>query len=427
MAYTIDPNTGQVVWSGPGPDPGIQLPRSLGSATAEQQLGYLQDRAAREAERNAPQLPQLPAYAGSLPRAQQEAILRQQYEMRGLPFPGLPGAPTGGARDWERRGGYTTQTAPTAGGMSDDASAALVDMFARMGAGGGGGGGYRPQFVDTRAAESMLPLTETEAERSAIQSLLDDLAARAGAATTAVRTGWDMVRSANEAAAAKARQMAAEAGPEAARLWTDAANQALRLSAQAAEAMGQFAGMQSVNVSPTRGVQNIAALMAAQAPRAQQLAERLGIISAEDIAAQSRTAAMMGEAYAGEIQRTSIIQAKDALAKHNERVLSRIAANQTAIANMRFQAAQTNAQIANSAAQFAASRAEQIGLSPRQLVEDINLFGTVEFGNIMLADLYGFSPEIAQQIIDGTKNKIIDWAQQQATAELTSRAGRATG
>jgi hypothetical protein len=287
--------------------------------------------------------------------------------------------------------------------------------------------------VDTRFAESVLPLTETPEERAALQAILDDLQARAEAGTTAVRTGWEQVRAVNSAAADKARQMAQEAGPEAARLWIDAANQALTLSSQAAQGLAQFGGMQSVNISPTGGVMNIAALMAAQAPRAQQLAERMGLISAEDIASQARTASMMGEAYAGEIQRTSLIQANNARMAHNERVMSRIASNQQAIAQMRFGASQTNAQIANSAAQFAAQQAAVGSANPRQrireFVEDVETFGTVEGGAALLAQLYGLTPEAAQQIIDGTKSGIIDWARQQGLleAQIAAAAKAARG
>jgi hypothetical protein len=222
--------------------------------------------------------------------------------------------------------------------------------------------------------------------------------------------------------------MAVEAGPEAARLWIDAANQALTLASQAAQGLAQFGGMQSVNISPTGGVMNISALMAAQAPRAQQLAERMGLISAEDIAGQARTASMMGEAYAGEIQRTAIIQANNARMAHNERVMNRISSNQQAIAQMRFGAAQTNAQIANSAAQFAATQAAANSTDPRQrireLVQDIETFGTVQGGADLLAGLYNIPKEVAQQLIDGTKAGIIDWARQQGMLEVQIAAAR---
>ena len=424
MAYEIDPNTGRVVWRGPGEDPGIVLPRSLGQATPERQLGYLQSQAGRMD--TAPDVPQLPRYAQNLSPAQREAILRQQYELAGIPFPEPP-APSG-ARDFERAGAWTSEAPPDAAAPSVDVAGALADLFANMDT-TAAGGGYTPQFIDTSAAEAMLPLTQTAEERAALEQLLADLEGRAAAGVQAVRTGWESVRALNSAAAEKARQLAAEAGPRAASLWIDAANNALALSRQAAEAMGTFAGMQGVNISPTSGVQNIAALMAAQAPRAQALAERLGIISSEDIASQGRTAAMMGEAYAGDITRQALIMANDARVAHNERVMNRIAGNQTAIANMRFQAATANAQMANQAAQFAASRAATAGTpaARRQqvldLAADIEALGTMgDSGIALLAQAYGFDIETARRLIEDTKAGIIDWTTESGIAAATARA-----
>jgi hypothetical protein len=122
---------------------------------------------------------------------------------------------------------------------------------------------------------------------------------------------------------------------------------------------------------------------------------------------------MMGEAYAGEIQRTSLIQANNARMEHNKRVMDRIAANQTQIASMRASAATTNAQIANSAAQFAATQAAAGSNNPRQrireFVEDIETFGTVGNGADLLAGLYGLTSQDAQKLIDDTKSGIVDW------------------
>jgi hypothetical protein len=390
MANGDKPTPGVVDWLGVAP--------ALEEQARQERIAELQRRV--EEMRN--------ALSGTGAGAWERGLLSPPGSFEALP-PNVPRIPPPG-------------TVPTTPAAPIDFSS----IFANMG--GGDGGGYTPQFVDTRFAESILPLTETPEERAALQAILDDLQARAEAGTTAVRTGWEQVRAVNSAAADKARQMAQEAGPEAARLWIDAANQALTLSSQAAQGLAQFGGMQSVNISPTGGVMNIAALMAAQAPRAQQLAERMGLISAEDIASQARTASMMGEAYAGEIQRTSLIQANNARMAHNERVMSRIASNQQAIAQMRFGASQTNAQIANSAAQFAARQAAAGSANPRQrireFVEDVETFGTVKGGAALLAQLYGLTPEAAQQIIDGTKSGIIDWARQQGLLEAQIAAAR---
>lgn len=422
MAYQID-ESGNVVWVGPGPDPGIQLPRSLGQATPEQRLGYLESQLGRRDDR--PDVPQLPRFAGSLSPAEQEAILRRQYELAGLPFPEPP-APSE-ARDWERAGAWTTQAAPDVEAPSADVAAALADLFA--GTTTEAAGGYRPTFIDTSAAEAMLPLEATPQEVAALEQLLADLEGRAAAGIEAVRAGWDSVRQFNTAAAERARQLAADAGPRAAQLWIDAANNALTLSRQAGEALANFAGMQQVNISPTAGVQNIAALIAAQAPRAQALAERLGVISAEDIAAQGRTAAMMGEAYAADVTRQALIMANDARVAHNNRVMDRVAKNQATIANMRFQAGVTNAQIANQAAQFAASQVATAGTpaARRQqvldLAADIEALGTMgESGIALLAQAYGFDTETARRLIEDTKAGIIDWTTESGIAAATARA-----
>jgi len=219
------------------------------------------------------------------------------------------------------------------------------------------GPGYAPSLVDTAAAESLLRYEQTPEERAALDQLLQDLEFRAEAGTAAVRTGWQDVQAINGAAAQKAARMAQQAGPEAARLWIDAANTVLTLSAQAADAMGSIAGMQRVNISPTAGSGRIAALLAAEAPRAQALAERMGLATSEQIASQARTAGMMGEAYAGEIQRTSLIQANNARQAHNTQVFARISEERQLGAQMRFNAATTNAQLLSQAAAQAASKA----------------------------------------------------------------------
>jgi len=281
--------------------------------------------------------------------------------------------------------------------------------------------GYTPSLVDTSAAERMFILEQTPEEQAALDFALADLEARATAGTQAVRQGWSQVQAVNSAAAAKAAEMARNSGPEAAQLWLDAANNALTLAAQAGEVLATTPGMQRVNISPTAGAERISALLAAEAPRAQALAERLGLASAEEIAAQSRTAAMMGEAYAGDIQRTLLIEANGTRQEHNERVLNRIAAERQAVGQMRFQAAQTNAQLLSQAAAQAASgsttnegRRNAVG----NLISDVREFANIDpleseprNGISLLMGLYDWmDAATARGLILGAREGTLDWA-----------------
>lgn len=279
--------------------------------------------------------------------------------------------------------------------------------------------GYSPSLVNTSAAESLLRYEQTPEEQAALDQLLQDLDFRAEAGTTAVRTGFQDVQRINAAAADRAARMAREAGPEAARMWIDAANTVLTLSAQAADVLGSTAGMQSVNVSPTAGSGRIAALLAAEAPRAQALAERMGMATSEQIASQARTAGMMGEAFAGEIQRTSLIQANNARQAHNAQVFARISEERQLGAQMRFNAAQTNAQLLSTAAAAAAAGAtspSQRRDQVRNLVSDVREFANIDplegeprNGIAALMGIYGLDANTARGLIMGARKGTIDW------------------
>jgi len=291
-----------------------------------------------------------------------------------------------------------------------DLSALFADMTPA------GGAGYRPSLVDTRAAEEMFRLYETPEESAALAQLLADLDARGLAGTEAVRGGWSQVQEINSAAAAKAAQMARDAGPEASRLWSEAADAVRNLSAQAAGVLGTTPGMQRVNISPTAGSERIAALLAAEAPRAQQLAERMGMASSEQIAAQARTAGMMGEAYAGEIQRTVLIQANAARQAHNQRVLDRVNAERQAVAQMRFQAATTNAQLLSTAAAAAAAGAKDAPTRRERILEFTNdierlaTFENVADGASLLLQIYpNLNAEEAGRLINSAKQGLLDY------------------
>jgi hypothetical protein len=321
---------------------------------------------------------------------------------------------------WER-----TDTRPTTGPRPSGDGIDLSGLFTDEPA--GAGPGYTPSLVDTAAAEALLRFDQSPEERAALEQLLQDLDFRAEAATTAVRTGWQDVQRINAAAADKAARMAREAGPEAARMWVDAANTVLNLSAQSAAALGSTPGMQSVNISPSAGSDRIAALLAAEAPRARQLAERMGMATSEQIAAQARTAGMMGEAFAGDIQRTALIQASNARSAHNERVLKRISEERQLGAQMRFQAAQTNAQLLSTAAAAAAQGArtpDERRDRVRNLVSDVREFANIDpqsgeprNGIAALMGIYGFDADTARNLILGARQGTLDWAALMRTIE----------
>jgi hypothetical protein len=272
----------------------------------------------------------------------------------------------------------------------------------------------------------LLRYEQTPEEQAALDQLLQDLDFRAEAGTAAVRTGWQDVQRINSAAADKAAQMAREAGPEAARLWIDAANTVLTLSAQAADVLGSTAGMQRVNISPTAGSGSIAALLAAEAPRAQALAERMGLASSEQIAAQARTAAMMGESFAGEIQRTSLIQANNARQAHNAQVLARISEERQLGAQMRFQAATTNAQLLSTAAAAAAADAKDAPTRVKRILElqdTIDRLATYEDSSLaadLLVDAFpGLDKALATELIRSSRAGTLSFQAELATAKDT--------
>jgi len=431
MPYDID-SEGNIVWVEDEPTGGQRVYGLINERTPLGQA-ILANRAAGRPGLLAPPPPGTPAYEESLV-AQEEVPGRLSWEdvSRYVPYSGL----------YSDDLAPTTLSAPQAPApisfsLEDEESLAEALSLA-LGAGdstvtGGGPTGYSPSFVDLTAAEAMLPLTQTPEEEAALQQMLADLQQRGEQGIQAVRSGWEGVRAVNQAAADKARRMAAEAGPEAARLWVDAANNALTFARQTADAFTNMAGMQRVNISPTGGAQNIASLLAAQAPRARSFAERMGLVSAQDIASQARTAAMMGEAYAGEITRTVLQQAQEARAAHNQRVLDRIAANRQTIAGLRASAATTNAQIANSAAQFAATQAAARARTPEQRIAAVETFYDLvdklavnPQGASMLINAYPeLSPAAANQILEAQRQGTLERMREEGLveAEIRTAAG----
>jgi hypothetical protein len=140
----------------------------------------------------------------------------------------------------------------------------------------------------------------------------------------------------------------------------------------------------------------------------------MGLASSEQIAAQARTAGMMGEAFAGEIQRTSLIQANNARQAHNAQVLARISEERQLGAQMRFNAAQTNAQLLSTAAAAAGAgneptRRERI-LNFFDDIERVATFETAADGAVLLIQLYPtLDPGEAARLIESAKQGQLDY------------------
>jgi hypothetical protein len=130
---------------------------------------------------------------------------------------------------------------------------------------------------------------------------------------------------------------------------------------------------------------------------------------------------MMGEAYAGDITRTMLIQANQVRQSHNQRVLDRIADQKKLAAQMSFQAAQTNAQLLSSAAAQAAAGAttpERRREAVRNLIADVREFANIDrleadpknaIGALM--GIYDWmDAETASALILGSREGTLDWA-----------------
>lgn len=207
-----------------------------------------------------------------------------------------------------------------------------------------------PTGIDMSRVRAMFELAETPQEQAMLQDMLADIDARTTAGTQALQIGWDEVVQSNQSAATRAAEMALQAGPRAAQVWKDMANSAMQIASARTQALAEFGGRQRVNLDPASGVDDFVSFMMAQAPRAMQTAERLGMISAEQIAESARRAQQVGQAFQGDLLRTSLQLAAGAAADHNRRVQERIASERATLAGLEFQAASTQATLAQQAA-----------------------------------------------------------------------------
>jgi hypothetical protein len=239
---------------------------------------------------------------------------------------------------------------------------------------------------------SLFQLSETPEEAAMLASEMADIEARRAAGDIALREGWGKVRSANAAAADKARLMSVQAGEGAAASWSQAAQQARDLAAQRAEAAGQFEGRAGVDVDPEGGAADFIGFMESQAPAERRFAERQQEILGSDLDWMAGMAGSQGEAYAGDLRRQANVLSFERAREHNLRVQERTSGERMMLAQMEMQAQATNAQLAAQAGQFdpfaqlnnmvgAAAvmgnpglLAQQLGITPAQAQQMINNF-----------------------------------------------------
>jgi len=297
------------------------------------------------------------------------------------------GTASGRAADAARYAGLAEETG--AAGAAD--WSALVEALGNV----GGGGGFTP--VNVR--RDLFRLAQTPEEQALLDRELADIEARRAAGTQALGVGWARLSQANAAAAEKARQQVMQYGDAAAAAWTDAANRARALAAERAQAAGAAAGRQSINVSPSGGAADFIAFMESQAPAASQFAKRTQETLASDLDWMSQTAGAQGQAYQGELQRQANVMAFERAREHNRAVQERIAAERMALANMEFQAASTNAQLAQAAAQQTGRGASEF---QGTLVSAL-LAGDAQ-GPGVLAAFLGLGPAEAQSLYNSVKS-----------------------
>jgi hypothetical protein len=114
-----------------------------------------------------------------------------------------------------------------------------------------------------------------------------------------------------------------------------------------------------------------------------------------------------------------LIQANNARQAHNAQVLARISEERQLGAQMRFNAAQTNAQLLSTAAAAAVSGVtseEQRRSRVRNLVSDVREFANIDEqdaepvnGIAALMGIYGLDVDTARGLIMGSRQGTLDW------------------
>ena len=346
MAWTVDEG-GNVVWSGTGPAPDVFLPRYAQAYDPATQAQMLQLQSG--------DYPGVGGLIGDIPGALRQAVQTGVYGDRSRYVPSSVSGPLS-AEERQRLYGGVEGVLSAQERRAADVAAETAFLSERPDFSGIAPTTVDAAQVDPSSFASLFELAQTPQERAAIEAELADLQARAQAGSQALSSGWAQVSQTNRIASDKARLLAAQAGRDAQAMWTVAAQQALATATQRANLESTAAGMQSVNISPTAGVQDWVNLMQAQAPRAGLFAQRMGDVLSRDLAYLAESSEAQGQAYQGELARTAAIQSANAARDHNRMVLSRIASERQALAGLVGQAELTNAQLRQSSAQFNAQQ-----------------------------------------------------------------------
>jgi hypothetical protein len=271
---------------------------------------------------------------------------------------------------------------------------------------GGGGVGVN---------RSLFQLSETPEEAAMLASEIADIEARRAAGDIALREGWGNVRAVNAAAADKARSMVVQVGEDGAAVWSQAAQQALDLAAQRAEAAGQFEGRAGIDVDPTGGAADFVGFMESQAPAERRFAERQQEILGSDLDWMAGMAESQGEAYAGDLRRQSNVLSFERAREHNMRVQDRSSGERMMLAQMEMQAQTTNA-----------SLSAQRGSTIERVLSLLPTIATAgPQGPALLAALADIPPEVASEIVRSYDSGIGGQALQAQLANLL--AGRTAG
>ncbi len=295
---------------------------------------------------------------------------------------------------------YFRATKPTGGGVGPDIQED-PRSYGPGPAGGGGGAvdwasilaaleGQRPSGGGVGVNRSLFQLSETPEEAAMLASEIADIEARRAAGDIALREGWGKVRAVNVAAADKARSMVVQVGEDGAAVWSQAAQQALDLAEQRAEAAGQFEGRAGIDVDPTGGAADFVGFMESQAPAERRFAERQQEILGSDLDWMAGMAESQGEAYAGDLRRQSNVLSFERAREHNMRVQDRTSGERMMLAQMEMQAQATNAQLAAQAGQF----------DPFAQLNNMVGAAAVMGNPGLLAQQLNITPAQAQQMID---------------------------
>lgn len=354
MAWTVDEG-GNVVWSGEGAAPDVSLPRYAQNYGPETQAQMLQ------LQTETRPLPGLGGILADIGPALRRSVSPRVYGERSQYY-----SPVGGPLTAEERqrlyggveGVLSAQERRARDVATEQAAleerpdlSGVVSPYA--------GGGMSAAQIDPSRFAALFALEETPQERAAIEAELADLQARSEAGSRALSSGWARVAQTNRIASDRASLIAAQAGPEAQSIWSRSSVEALRSAAQRANLESTAAGVQGVNISPDAGVQDWVGFMQAQAPRAGLFAQRMGDVLSRDLAFLAESAEGQGQAYQGELARTTLIQSANAAREHNRAVFNRTSTERQALANLVGQAELTNAQLRQQASQFNATQAAE--------------------------------------------------------------------